>query len=206
MTRYAFNLGFLDRPITIGLFFGLLSGNWTVNLGVSVFYELMWLDYFPAGTYVPPHRLISTFLALVIVQVLSLTTPWQILPVLVVSLPFSWIGSFLEHKERLWQNNKYKTMLGRKENVQTEFVTSRDIQISLLQKIFINCGFFIISFLIVYFFLQYLFLFWPNNLNILNWYHLWSISLVGAILSLRIPIAFEILAGGAFLIFIVLWF
>ena len=59
--RNAVHLGFLDRPLVIGILFALILDPDIPFLGIGIFFELLWLDAIPAGTYIPPQSQLAAF-------------------------------------------------------------------------------------------------------------------------------------------------
>ena len=93
-----------------GLVMGLLTGDLALALSISVFFELVWLDLFPAGTYIHPNALSSVFLSVFLCQAFNLTTPSEaIIPLLLGGLSGE-INARLESLHRI-RNNKAFTRL-----------------------------------------------------------------------------------------------
>lgn len=57
LTRVAVDLGFVHRPIFAALLWAGLTFSLQPAMSAGIFFELLWLDLFPAGTFIPPHAL-----------------------------------------------------------------------------------------------------------------------------------------------------
>ncbi|MDL2272339.1 PTS sugar transporter subunit IIC [Desulfovibrio sp. OttesenSCG-928-I05] len=107
LTRFAVNFAFIDRPITIGLLWGLVTGDPYTALGIAVFFELFTLDLFPAGTFFPPNVLMPMIWVYSLVQALPLTGVASISVLVLLSLPLMQVGLWVERSHRHWQDRGY---------------------------------------------------------------------------------------------------
>lgn len=206
MSRFAFNIGFIDRPITFGLLFGAITGDLATALGICVFFELLWLDFFPAGTYIPPNRALPAFLCLALTHMLGLSLPADVLLLLLLTLPTAWLGAKLEGWQRVWQNASYnEAQLWVKDEVQG-FRSGALIRRGVLQTVLLQGGTFLLIGLIGLWAVPELLAYWPVTGSDLGWGHLWSAALIGGVLSLRIKAAYGTLLAGLALAFFVIWF
>jgi PTS system mannose-specific IIC component len=206
LSRFAVNIGFLDRPITLGLIFGLVSGDIETALGISVFFELLWLDFFPAGTYIPPNRALATCLCLALSHMLGLTLPGHVLLLLLLALPAALIGAKLEAWQRVWQNTSYNMSLYWVKNDVQSFGPGALIRRGLLQLFLLQTGAFFLIGLACLLIVQEVMVYWPLTLTGLHWGHLWAAALIGGILSLRIKAAYGVFLIGMAVALLVLWF
>lgn len=62
LSRFCVDTSLLHRPITAALLWGTATGDASV-IPLGVFFEILWLDLFPAGAYVPPNGLLAFTLA-----------------------------------------------------------------------------------------------------------------------------------------------
>ncbi|MFP4213177.1 MAG: PTS sugar transporter subunit IIC [Desulfohalobiaceae bacterium] len=205
LCRFAFNPGFWDRPLALGLFFGYVSGDWPSSLGIAIFFELFWLDAFPAGTFVPPHRILATFLTLTLAMALGLQSPVQILPLLLPSVLLARLGSRLEIWQRMRQNYSYNKLLQWSRQGSECFQPQLLVQKGLLQLAAANSLLYMFSFLACYYTFQLLHSSWALQVPDLGWEHIWSLGLVGPILSLRNKRAYQLLVLGAALLVFLVW-
>lgn len=182
----------------------LLSGEWSICISIAIFFELLWLDFFPAGTFIPPNHAFITFLCLVVSQTLGLKSPVQILPVIIICLPLSWVGTKIELKYRLWQNTIHDKLLQDSNNDLQHIQTDKLVKQALIHITLINSFLFIISSLLIYYIMSFILIHWPNEIKNLTWAHLWSAALIGGILSLRIRRAYELLIVGAFIMIVLM--
>ncbi len=171
--------------------------------GCSV-YELFWADAFPAGTYVPPHRILATFLTLMLASALEFNTAGQILPLLLPGLLLAWLGARMEIWLRMRQNSSYDLLWQWSIENGQKFKPEALVQKALAQLAAASAFLYFCSFLICYYSLQAIYSHWPWEFAAFTWQHLWSIGLLGAILSLRSRRAYKVLAlGAALLIFFI---
>jgi len=200
-TRTSVNTGFLERPITVGLIAALLTGQWTQCVGVGIFFELLWLDLFPAGTYVPPQRILSTLLVCCVLSVLSLTWPSLVVIPILCALPTASLGTFLEKRLRLVQSENHSRLVDWAEQSPAVSFPAPMIWISLAKKIVVESGLFLVLAVLVTTFTATLQSVFPAAQPPwdVQWPHLWSMALIGAILSVRIRKAYHILLAGVVL-------
>jgi PTS system mannose-specific IIC component len=195
------NVGLLDRPLTAGLLAALLSGQWPQCVGVAVFFELLWLDLFPAGTYIPPQRILSTLLVCSVVSVLNLSNPVHILIPIFCALPAAKLGTSLEKCLRTMQGENHTRLVDWAAQPGPTAFPASMIWRSLGKKIGYEGGlFFVLSLLVTVFTAMLVQALPPAQVfSHLGWPHLWSVTLLGAILAVRIRRAYEILVAGAVL-------
>ncbi|MGM0424142.1 MAG: PTS sugar transporter subunit IIC [Thermodesulfobacteriota bacterium] len=205
LCRFAFNPGFWDRPLVLGLFFGYFSGDWPTSLGVAIFFELFWLDAFPAGTFVPPHRILATFLTLTLALALGFQSPGQMLPLLLPSVILAGLGSKLEVWQRMQQNSSYNQLLQWTRQDSHRFQPEALVKKGLLQLAAANALLYVLGFLACYYLFQQLQHYWQIELQGLAWEHIWSLGLLGPVLSLRNKRAYQLLVLGAAFLVLLVW-
>lgn len=200
--RSVINIGFVERPLVLGLAWHLcLGGDFLFIMGLAVFFELFWLDLFPFGNKVSP---MPAFPFLILVSAYTqFGVPAglgdMVLPVL-ASLPLAYIMPGLEQKLRLSKEGGYMRILeasGSEESLLPLYgaVMGRSVMIQII----LGLGCFL-PFLFFATFLFYSGLITPflPQLELpakggLNWMTLFaSIAAIGAILSLRIKRSFII--------------
>nr|WP_279614649.1 PTS sugar transporter subunit IIC [Desulfovermiculus halophilus] len=196
--RTALNTGFLDRPLTIGIIAAAVSGQWPQCLGAAVFFELVWLDLFPAGTFIPPQRIFSTALVCSVIIVLDLNTTAEVVIPLLCALPAAGLGMHIEKRLRMGQSESHtrlETWAARAEP--RDFPTSM-IWAGLAHKAAWESGVFLGAALLVTGFTSGVLILHPSLVSgwPLSWPHLWSLALIGAVLSVRIRRAYELLVAG----------
>ena len=175
-----------------------------LSLSLAVFYELFWLDLFPAGTYIPPNPLFPMFCVLALTPGLhpkDATT--YFLPVM-VTLPLAFLGAFLEKKQREWQAGGYNRLLIR-------FRTAGDLGgaaavsagISLMELFVINfAAFFCIAWLALS--LMDAATQWqgrPLVFSHASWPLLWVMGGVGGVMALRTRRSRAVFVAGSVGIF-----
>ncbi|MFW6326198.1 MAG: PTS sugar transporter subunit IIC [Desulfovermiculus sp.] len=206
--RMTINIGLLDRPLTAGLLAALVGGQWPQCIGVAVFFELLWLDLFPAGTYIPPQRILSTLLVCSVVSVLHLSNPVHILIPIFCALPAARLGTSLEKYLRTMQGENHTRLVDWASQPEPSAFPASMIWASLGRKIGYESGLFFLLALLVTVFTALLVQAFPPALmsSGLSWSHLWSAALLGALPAVRIRRAYEVLVAGAVLICFLLLF
>lgn len=188
LTRFAVNVAFIDRPIVVGLLWGLITGDPFTALGIAVFFELFVLDLFPAGTFFPPNILMPMIWVYSLVQAIPLAGVASISVLVLLSLPLLWVGGWVEHKHRLWQDRGYTELLAACQNeADMGRVAEKAVYRSLVQLAVANALVFLAAGSIWY--LVYAVL--ANSmghipvLHILSWDFLCAVAALGAILAIR---------------------
>ena len=199
MFRFSLNSGFVERPLVAAFFWSFVTGEWTVNFNVAIFFELFWLDLFPAGTFIPPHALYSTFASMAMVYILDLHLTEEVFLAIILTIPLALFGSWLEGQQRIWQNKSYNELLKRvRRGYQNGFYPERLILKSIFQILMVN-------FLFAYFSLHALIFIYEKIAPIsprstfLAWPYLWIFASIGGILSLRISRAYAVFFTGVFM-------
>ena len=188
----------LDRPLAIGFFWGILTGDYTLSLGVSLFFELLWLDIFPAGTSIPPHALAPALVSLSAVHFLGVSQPAVAAVAMMAALPLGRVFSSIEGYHRQHENDAYTKFLQWAKKPQGASSPFSLIRRSILIMFPLN---FIAFCLALSAMLVLLHLLLPS-LNPfleripLSWPHLWVIASMGAVLSLRHRPAYTLLLTG----------
>jgi len=143
--RFSVSLGLIERPLVIGLFWGLFVGDLESSLFIAIFYELLWLDFIPVGTFIPPHMTAACFTALAISSYCGLNSlPLITLPLL-FGLPMAWLGAKLERVMRDRLNRSYGGVLQWVRKPLDVNVPGRLLLGSLVSKIFANWLFFLVG-------------------------------------------------------------
>ncbi len=201
--RFACNLGILERPLALGLVWGLLTGDVTLALSVALCFELFWLDLIPAGTFVTPNAAASTLAALALTHFFGFRTAPEAVFVILFCLPLGWIGARLEQLQRGWQNASYNRLLnGIRASHPVEYAPSRLILGSMVQMAVVNFVFFCAALLALISFFGLLTSHAPHSLpeDFMAWGHLWLAASLGGLLALRTVRAFSVLAGCVVLV------
>lgn len=188
LARFGLNLGFLDRPLVIGLFWAALTGQWESALAAALFFELFYLDLFPIGTYVPPHGPFALLVTLALAQTHD-AGPAQLVAVLILlSLPAAHVGSALEQTVRQRQNLSYTRMLqstrpGREQSVSPAALARG----ALVQTCVVQAAAFLLVMAVLVPLAEWVLLHVQQRALSLpmSWSHLWMLGTVGALLSFR---------------------
>ncbi|PKN31367.1 MAG: hypothetical protein CVU63_24290, partial [Deltaproteobacteria bacterium HGW-Deltaproteobacteria-20] len=65
-------------------------------MSAGIFFELLWLDLFPAGTYIPPQALLSLIATLTILACLPDADMRSTVLVVIATLPLAYLGAWID--------------------------------------------------------------------------------------------------------------
>ncbi len=196
LARFVVNIGFLDRPLSFALLWGLITGQWELAAGIGVFCELFWLDLFPAGTYIPPHGQLAVVYSLTTAHCLGLYRPWDLLPVLGIALLAARFGARIENWHRGMQNTHYNQLLQSVRQESGLFAPERFVLRSAIQLVLLNGFFFFLITQGSVLGIAQLRAWWPVAPFELQWAHVWGVALLGAVAALRTKTAYSLWGVG----------
>jgi len=173
-------------------------GNWPESLGVSLFFELLWLDVFPAGTIIPPNPLASVLASLATLRYFNVTKPALAAIIMLLALPLGKLFARIERAHRQYENDAHSRLMRWAKN--PEYVPG-PLQLtrrSVLILFWVNVAAFALSLACLMVFAHFLLPYAaPAIGNIpLKWPHLWGVASIGAVLSLRYRPAYAVLLLG----------
>jgi PTS system mannose-specific IIC component len=143
--RFSVSLGLFERPLVVGLLWGLFMGDLETSLYVAVFYELLWLDFIPVGTYIPPHMTAATFTALTLNHYFGFASLPLVGLSLVAGLPMAWLGARFERTMRDRLNRSYGGILQWVRKPVDPSVPGRLLLGTVISKILVNWIFFLLG-------------------------------------------------------------
>ncbi|WP_269077529.1 MULTISPECIES: PTS sugar transporter subunit IIC [Pseudodesulfovibrio] len=201
--RFALTIGLLERPLVIGLFWGLATGDMETSLCISIFFELFWLDLIPVGTYIPPHLTVATFVALSLTTYFGLDQPGRISFVLFASMPLAWLGTRLEALLREQDRSNYNRLLNWVRNPKNPHLPSLIVMRSVGRTFVLSGLAFYVAVIALMYAFKAFFALYPSRLDIgVTWPHLWVAATLGGLMALRLKRAYAVLAAGIFLFMI----
>ncbi|MBF0481863.1 MAG: PTS sugar transporter subunit IIC [Desulfovibrionaceae bacterium] len=202
LLRFSASLGLIERPIVQALIFGALTGETTLALQIAIFFELFWLDLFPAGTYLPPNAAASNLASLFLVRVSALHDPGQIAAVMLLTLPLARIFGKLETSQRVLANSFYNRLLKWSRQGPGKMRPGRLILESMTVQFALNAIGFALALgaLLALLSLVSGKLFAAFQGLGVGFAHMWILGSLGAVLSLRYRPAQTTLAAGAALL------
>jgi hypothetical protein len=165
-------------------------------MSAGIFFELLWLDLFPAGTYIPPHALLSLTATLTLLSCLPDADMRVTALVVVATLPLAYLGAWVEQLHRKRQNAGYNQLLTWNRSGDMNVFAPDRLTARALGEIFaIN---FAVLFLCLIPLLAGVRMLQPLLAGGMQptWPMLWIGACAGAILALRVPRAYA-LAGAA---------
>lgn len=191
-----------------GLAAGLLSGDMLIAISIGIFFELLWLDLSPAGTYIPPNGQASVFLAVFLCQIFDLFAASEVPLPLILGVMAGPLAARLERLHRRRSDVSFTRLLRWTRNPKAAGAVSPGYLIlmsfgGLLTGTFVFmiiveiAGLGIIGLVNV--------LIAPLDIGRtiilpgLSWGLIWLAGLIGALLTVRIPRAIALLAASSIL-------
>lgn len=202
LTRFGLNLGFLDRPLVIGMLWAAVTGQWETALPVALFFELFFLDLFPIGTYIPPHGPFALLTSLALVNIFDLVQAPVIFMVMLLCAPTALLGSRLELLQRQRQNAVYTQMLqSTRGGANVTISPMNPAGMALLQSVAVNLATFIVVMVLLVPLTDVLLQQFRGRVLMLpiTWPMVWMIGTVGVLLSLRSRKVYALLLGAVVL-------
>ncbi|MDO9632428.1 MAG: PTS sugar transporter subunit IIC [Humidesulfovibrio sp.] len=199
LCRFSVSLGLIERPLVIGLCWGLVFGNMTSCLYISIFYELLWLDFIPVGTFIPPHMTAAAFTGLALATYFGLDSPPLVFAALVFGLPMAWLGARLDRNLRDRLNRSYSSVLHWVRRPAGDDVPAKLILRTLMGKLLVSWLFFllgagVLAVLLRFFLNQYSWFLFDLNLG---WNQFLIAASLGGLLSLRLRSLYLSIGVGA---------
>lgn len=183
----------------MGILWGLLSGDMTNAIAVSLFFELFWMDLIPAGTFIPPQVGAATLAALTLVEVFHLKTPAQAVLAILGSMPLAWLGTRVEAMERERQNRSYNELLRSSRDGVAAFAPGALVRHGILRMAAINWLFFMTSILLLVWIASAILPPLQRHVILLpvKWWHIWFGASLGGLLSIRFRPGYLLLGATA---------
>ena len=166
---------------------------------IAVFFELLWIDIIPTGTFIPPNAIFCVLATITLVEIFRLEYASQIFPVMAATIPIAFLCSRLEGAQRNAQNKNYNIILQRSRKNTVDYKPQAMIMKSILQMILIYLAAGIAGIYSLFMLLDLIYLYLPTN-NFFSWYLLLILSSVSALAALRIKKAYFSLILGMLLV------
>ncbi len=186
--------------MVLGLAWACLSGEYTASLGIGVFFELFWLDLFPAGTFIPPNYVAATVASLAVCHRYNLSTPAEVLPALALGLAVGKMGQWLEQFLRN-RNDQADIRLHEEKNFPHQSSATlilsaigRSIAASFLFMVVVLTGVALFSP-----WWEPLLRQWQDMVR-LHWWELWFCASIGGILAIRWRRVYGLLVAGVVIV------
>ncbi len=190
------DLGFVHRPIFAALLWAGLTFSLQPAMSAGIFFELLWLDLFPAGTFIPPHALFSLTATLTLLACLPDADMRVTALIVMGTLPLAYLGAWAEQLHRKRQNACYNQLLTWNRSSGVELFAPNRLTVRALGEIFaLN---FTVFFLCLIPLLSGARLLQPllSGGAQPTWPMLWIGACAGAILALRVPRAYALAAAA----------
>lgn len=197
--RSSFSIGLLERPLVIGFFWGLIFGNIETSLSCAIFYELLWLDFIPVGTFIPPHMTAATFSCLVLVTYFGIDTPPFVFLALIAGLPMAWLGARLDRTMRDRLNRSYSGVLQWVRRPIGDNVPAQLVLRTILGKTLVFWLFFVVMTGLLALAVHSILLQYSGVIAgiKLEWHQFWIAASIGGLLSLRLRSLYLSVGAGA---------
>ncbi len=185
----------------MALAWGLFTGHWEISLGVGVFFELLWLDLIPAGTFIPPNTCLATFVALALCNDAGALRPAAAVIPMLLSIPAALLGGRVEQMQRRWQDAGYNEMVHWARQPQEHagaLTLEKIVLLSLVQQMLANwllfCALLVVLAPLNRFLLH---AYDPASAGLpLAWGHVWLLAAMGGLIALRLRNAYGLLVAA----------
>lgn len=166
---------------------------------LAVFHELVWLDLFPAGTYIPPNGVLSLLLGLLLARQFGLTTPPEMVVPLLLTLPAALCGAHVEYLLRRGENLHYNKMLhwGRQPIASSLLlvrIVRRSVYTHALAQALLFLGWAFVLYITISALSAYMG--YIPRVKGITWEYIWFAGAVGGVLALRIGRAYLVYGGS----------
>jgi len=169
-------------------------------LQTCLFFELLWLDQYPAGTHIPPNNLAAAVASLAVLAATGITEPGKVVIVLVLCMPLALIGRSLEYLQRERQNISYNRLLSwvrgstRTMDKPQVLISGSFFQILVMNLVFMAASVPLIAWLVG---ITLKYGHPPIRRYPLEWGHLWLFAAAFGLLSLRRKRAYHVAIASA---------
>lgn len=199
LTRISVSLGLIERPLVVGLLWGLFGGHMETCLFSAIFYELLWLDFIPVGTFIPPHMTAATFAGIALSFYFGLESPPLVFLALVAGLPMAWLGARLDRVLRDRLNRSYGLVMQWLRKPHDVDMPSRMLAGVLVSKLLVSWVFFLVGTGLLAAAVRFILDHYTGQLAglQLTWNHFLIAASLGGLLALRLRSLYLAVAGGA---------
>lgn len=195
LTRFTVNISLIERPIVVGFFISILTGEVFPVMYIAVFFELLWIDIIPAGTFIPPNAIFCVVATIIIVEIFTLESASQIFPVMAATIPMAFLSSWIEGAQRTAQNKNYNMILQQGRKTAESYQPGAMIRTSALHLLLIYLALGIAGIYALVLLLNMIHVYLPVNTH-LTWSHLLLTASLSALAALRIKKAYFSLILG----------
>jgi PTS system mannose-specific IIC component len=192
--RSACVAGFVERPVAIGLAWWAVTGEYAPALPLAVFFELFWLDLIPIGSYIQPMPSFPYLVVLALCAFFHWTDPTSLVCPILLSLPLAYLPPLVERRLRDYRKLAYNQLLHHsRKNAPLGALPARLVGMSILRQMAIGLASFLAAALLFFLVfslpvLQGL----TDRVPEVNWFELYAVASIGAVLSLRIRRAYVV--------------
>lgn len=163
---------------------------------MGIFFELLWLDLFPAGTYIPPNAMLASTVTLSVLACVPDAGMRATAALIVATLPMAYLAPWLEQLYRKRQNLSYNSLTTwNRRGIAHAYTPQRLVLQALAELFLLNLFLFQLCALPALLALRYAQP-WLAQGVAPTWGMLWMAAAAGAILALRQSKAYA-LAGAS---------
>ncbi len=172
------------------------SGSVTTSLAVALFFELLWLDTIPVGTFIPPAALFPTIASLILIKLFGLIQPSEILVVLMATMPWAACMAWLDTRQRLNQNKAFNRLVlstrrGGIRSFAPEISIHKGIFYALIRHGFASLAILCLLAMLISYVLPVM-----PRLTWLSWPYLWLAASLGGVAAMRFRYSYLFLTTG----------
>lgn len=168
-------------------------------MSAGIFFELLWLDLFPAGTFIPPHGLLSLSAVLGVLACLPDADMRTTSLILILALPLAYMGAWTEQRYRKRQNLSYNRLIIWNRRGVTHPYTPDRLIFQALGEAFVLGFVLYLASAAALLTAARMFEPWVSGGVQPAWPMLWIGACAGAVLALRLPRAYAV-AGASLVI------
>lgn len=199
LARFSVNISVLERPMVVGFFISILTGQVFPVMYIAFFFELLWIDLIPAGTFIPPNAIFCVLATITVTHLFNLEYASQIFPVMLATIPIAFLASWLEGVQRTAQNRSYNTILQQSRKNALDFQPGLMAGYSILQLLLIYLTVGVGGIYGLFLLMDMLHSYLPAG-DYPSWNHLLMIASISALAALRIRKAHVSLILGIMMI------
>ena len=179
-------MGLVERPLALGMIAGCATGHWDLAIALGIAFELVWLDSVAMGGVIPPFAGLAFLLVFPLALALGWSEPGPLLLPMVGAMLAAMLGSLLEQRFRLRQNDVLEAGVTLDEGEEPAQTPERIVKRAIVQRMLWHAGLYLASYAAISLGVALLLSLglYPAMPD-LPWPAVFVLALLGAVLSLR---------------------
>ncbi|MBR4746672.1 MAG: PTS sugar transporter subunit IIC [Desulfovibrio sp.] len=184
--RFSCIVGLVERPLALGMIAGCATGHWDLAIALGIAFELVWLDSVAMGGVIPPFAGLAFLLVFPLALALGWSEPGPLLLPMVGAMLAAMLGSLLEQRFRLRQNDVLEAGVTLDEGEEPAQTPERIVKRAIVQRMLWHAGLYLASYAAIALGVALLLSLglYPAMPD-LPWPAVYVLALLGAVLSLR---------------------